>query len=159
MSKRNLNVGHKLERDVVNLINKRVLNDPNIKTKDIRGIPDSMFSILPKLGTTRELSRALDSRKVDITTISFERRHEFPYLLQTKSLCGGAANYPLFLSEIRENNSNGIPVFIHQQTFKKVTKSRTEFHVKDEFACMYLQDFIDMILKIAELKQKLKENE
>ena len=155
MANRNRNAGLYLERTVVQTFNKRTLGQPGITNKDIRSLPDNQFSAFPKLGTTRELSRALDARKVDITTVVPERIGEFPYNIQTKTLVGGAAKYPLFLDEIRQVNKVGVPIFIHQQTEKKGER----FFVKDEFVCMYLSDWMDMVYKIKDLEMEFKQRE
>jgi hypothetical protein len=155
MANRNQDAGKKFERYVINKFNKLTLNQTELTNEEIRKIHDSSFHVMPKLGSTREFSRFLDSKKVDITVVNQDRRDEFEYLIQTKTLCGGAAKYPLYLSEIKEANKNGVPVFIHQQT-KKANK---RFVVQDEFACLYLEDFINMAMKIKELEFQLKQIE
>jgi len=165
MANRNRTAGNSLETTIVQTINRRTILDKwgidiNISNKKLRNLDPSVFNILPKLGSTRELSRSLDARKVDITTVIPEKVRDFPYLIQTKTLAGGKADYPLFLGEIREKNSSGIPVFIHQQTTRTVTKTdKVVFKVRDEFACLYLTDFIDMMFRIAELEFELKQRE
>ena len=162
MSNRNRSVGHKLETTVVQKINRRSLGkiSEGYTNAELGKTDPSLYCVLPKVGTTRALSRALDARKVDITTVIPEKVRDFPYLIQTKTLAGGKADYPLFLGEIREKNSNGIPVFIHQQTTRTVTKTdKVVFKVRDEFACLYLTDFIDMMFRIAELEFELKQRE
>jgi hypothetical protein len=117
-------------------------------------MPDSSFYAFPKLGSSRELSRAMDARKVDISVVSPERWPEFPYRIQNKTSCT-IIPFPKLLKEVRENNKNGIPVIFYQQTKKALTR----FVVQDEFAILYMQDFIDMMFKIANMTFELKQKE
>lgn len=158
MSCRNRTAGLNFERHIAQVINKRSVKDKvvgDITNKDLREIPDSQFDIFPKLGCTRELSRSLDARKIDITTVTPERIKEFPYNIQAKTLATASAPYAKLLDESRAVNKYGIPVVFHQQTKKATTK----FVVQDEFACLYLTDFIDMMFRIAELEFELKQKE
>lgn len=156
MANRNRMAGNKFESTVVQTINRRTYGK-KCTNKELRDAKPDLFTLLPKVGTTRELSRSLDARKVDITTVIPEKAREFPYLIQTKTLAGGKADYPLYLDEIRQHNKEGIPVFIHQQTERTVNKAnKVVFKVRDEFACLYLNDFIDMMFQIQELKLKLE---
>ena len=157
MANRNRNAGLSWERTVYQTLNQRTIKSigKEITNKELRDLDDSLFVLFPKLGSTRELSRALDARKVDITTMTPERIREFPYNIQAKTLSTSTAPYPKLLAESRAANINGTPVVFHQQT-KKVG---TRFMVQDEFALLYLNDFIDMMFRIAELEFELKQKE
>ena len=168
MSNRNRTVGNSLERKLFQLINRRiiatqqgeVLTEKELTSKDLEALPDSMFVILPKLGSTRKLSRAMDAKKKDVTPENMDRLREFPYILQAKSLAISAAPYAKLLAEVRDNNTWGIPVIIHEQTERTTTKTnKSVFKVKDDFAIMYRKDFIDMMFRIAELEFELKQKE
>lgn len=156
MSNRNRNAGCSLERSIAQRINKLILGK-EVSGTELRKIDDSSFDILPKLGTTRELSRAKDAKKVDICSVNPQRDNEFPYLVQAKSLAVASAPYALLLSEIKEKNkgSKHIPVVFHQQTKKKGEK----FYVQDEFACLYLEDFLKLMIELAELRYNFKQQE
>jgi hypothetical protein len=167
MSNRNRTAGNGYELSIVREINTRGLNQPGLTNKDIRKLPDSNFYVFPKLGTSRELSRATDAKKVDITVVSNERAKEFPYLIQAKTSC---TNIPFqkLLSEIKSmNKGKGTPVVFYQQTEKQknkagklvLKKGKPVFVVKDEFVILYRKDFIDMMFKIADMTFELKQKE
>jgi hypothetical protein len=163
MSNRNKQVGSNLERKLFQLINRRTiasqqgveLTEKELSNKDLEAIPESNFVLFPKLGSTRKLSRSMDAKKKDITPENMDRLHDFPYILQAKSLAVSAAPYAKLLAEVKENNKWGIPVVIHEQTKKQGSR----FVKQDDFAIMYRKDFIDMIFKIAELEFELKQKE
>lgn len=148
MSNRNRTAGNNWEKDIAQRFNRLTLNNFKVSGDELRKIKDAEFKVFPKLGTTRELSRALDAKKVDITSIVKERESEFPYLIQAKSLVSASVPYPKFLDEIRQNNTHGIPVFLHKQTMKQGSK----FVGKDEFACLYMKDFLDIIFELRKLQ-------
>jgi hypothetical protein len=168
MSGRNREVGHNLERKLFQLINRRTiasqqgmeLTENELSNKDLEALPESNFILLPKLGSTRKLSRDMDKKKKDITPEDMDRLYDFPYILQAKSLAVSSAPYAKLLAEIKKNNKWGIPVIIHEQTEKTKTKTnKTVFKVRDDFAIMYRKHFIDMMFRIAELEFELKQRE
>jgi len=175
MSNRNRTVGNSLERKLFQLINRRtiatqqgeVLTEKELTSKDLEALPDSMFVILPKLGSTRKLSRSMDAQKKDLTPENMDRLREFPYILQAKSECKASIPYAKYLSEVKDSNNWGVPVIIHEQTkgIKSSTKhtdtgkAKITFKKQDDFAIMYRKDFIDMMFRIAELEFELKQKE
>jgi hypothetical protein len=153
MSNRARNAGNGFERKIVQIFNQLTTNK-KYTNKELDKVDDSEFKLLPKLGTTRKLSRFLDSKGIDVTTENARRIDEFPYLIQAKCYSTLTVNYSELLKKLKDSKVEGIPVVFHQQTKKATTK----FIVQGEYACLYMEDFIDMIYEIVELKQKLKGN-
>lgn|SRR4030042_187963 len=152
MSNRSRQAGHGFERAIAQIFNQLTTNK-KYTNKELADVEDSEFVLFPKLGTTRKLSRFLDAKGIDITVENSTRIKEFPYLIQAKCYSTLTVNYSELLQKLRNSKIEGIPVVFHQQTKKATTK----FMVQEEYACMYMEDFIDLIYEIAELKQKLKE--
>ena len=125
MANRNRSAGNAWEREIV-----KKLND---------------LEVFPKLGTTRELSRSLDAKKVDITVRDNDDR--FDYAIQCKNT-KSSLNYSKLLSEI---DAKGTKVIFHKQT-KKGDKN---FYLKGKYAILNLDDFIDIISELEELRNEI----
>jgi len=169
MSSRNRTEGHSWERESVKLINTNSLNGKLIPKDEVTGkfipvtnLPEEYFELFPKVGTCREYNRALDADKVDITTVDPRKIAEFGYLIQNKSLVGGAAPYPILLKEMEKAQEiyGGIPVIFHKQTQKRIqTNGKVKFFEIGRFAITYLSAFLAMMTEIKELKLKLQKYE
>jgi hypothetical protein len=163
MSNRNKLVGSNAERKIYKLLNRRILSSQKgveitkaeMSDDELSKIADSAFILLPKLGSTRRLSRDMDKRKKDITPENMDRLKEFPYIIQSKSEAKKSVDYSVYLKEIVDNNTWGIPVVFHEQT----KKTGEKFVKQGDFALMYRSDFIDMMFEIAELRFQLKQKE
>lgn len=107
-SSRNRNAGNNLER--------RVMHD--------------MQEIYPKCKTSRNESRTLDAKKVDLTDTP-------PFAFQIKS---SATRVP-YDSILEEMDTEDVKVVIHDYTEKKGTR----FYSKERYAIMHYQDFLDLI--------------
>ena len=166
--KRNRNAGNGWERDCAARINERSMagrqhpSDDDGKLIPVSKLPEEYFTTFPKIGTTRKYSRALDALKVDLTVTHPMKLKDFPYLIQNKTKQGGAVGYPGLLRLMREKTEGypGILVVFHQETKRKQLKTgKVIFEVQDEFAILFLDDFIDMMFELQETKLKLKKYE
>ena len=161
MGARNRTAGHGFERSICKRINSLTLNDTNITAERIKTTDDSSFYTLPKVCTTREVDRASDAKKKDITTFNKKREQEFPYIIQAKSRALSTVSYERLLQEIVDNNTEDvtvnkrIPVVFHQRT----AKANKRFIVKGEYAIMYMEDFLKLIDLVGSLKFELKQRE
>lgn len=154
--------GIKWENFCVKWLNTYSVNTKNLQLKlSLKDLPERHFTIFPKLGSTRALDKKLDSRKVDITTFDPKKLTEFGYLIQNKSLIGGCAPYPKLLMEMREvaDKLNCIPVIFHEQTKTVKIEDKIRTDRKGIFAALYLDNFIDMMVEIKQLKIKLRKYE
>ncbi len=169
MSSRNRNEGNGWERECVKIINTYSLNNKHIPLDEVTGktipvtdLPEEYFELFPKAGTCREYNRALDADKVDITTVDPRKVAEFGYLIQNKSLVGGAAPYPTLLKEMAKAQEiyGGVPVIFHKQTEKRIqANGKVKFFEVGRFAIVHLSDFLNMMFEIRKLKLKLAKYE
>ena len=130
---RNRRVGHSWERLTAEFLN--------------------AYSFLPLIGTARRLSRFYDDNKVDIVTEDINKMEEFGLAIQNKSSTV-TQQYPKILSEIRTNIKEKLkinlkPVIFHQQT----KRSGSRFFKLDDFACLYLQDFLEIYTDMQRYKK------
>jgi hypothetical protein len=155
MSNRNRDAGLNYERSICQKLNRITLGREGEKLtgEELRKVLVDKFTVFPKLACTREVNRAADARKLDITTTVKEDEGRFPYNIQAKSY-STKVDYPTLLEEVKTNNKKGIPVVFHKFT----KKAEKKFINKGEFAILYLDDFIDMMFQIQELKLKLNGN-
>jgi len=95
---------------------------------------------------SREASRLRDNQKVDLCNGDEDKNGRLPYNIQAKCLSTTAA-YPKLLAELTECNGRDrqINVVFHRQTERTEQKNRTIFKTKDDFAILYLNDFMDMM--------------
>lgn len=166
-SSRNRNAGNGWERETARILNGKSLGDKIIpkdgvgKSIPLSKLPEEYFDLFPKVGTTRELSRSLDSKKIDITTTNPNSIKDFPYLIQNKSIAG-SVSYPKLLRLMKEKTIDyeGILVVFHEETEKKIQKNKTaKFFKRDNFAILFLDDFLDMMFELQTLKQTLNKYE
>lgn len=150
MANRNKTAGNGFERKVIQILNFISVKDDKITGKQLQTLPDERFLVFPKLGSTRKLSRSLDAKKVDITVENSDRIDEFPYLIQAKTAVTETVPYVKLIEEIEQKNKQGIPVVFHQKTIKQ----GSIFRVKGEYAILKLENFIDLIAELAELKKR-----
>ena len=111
------------------------------------------YKYLPEVGTARELSRFYDDNSVDIVTRDISQMEEFGLAIQNKNSTVSQP-YPKILAGMREKirdvlKSKLVPVLFHRQT----AKSGSRFFKKDDFACLYLEDFLEFYTKFHAYKQ------
>lgn len=157
MSRTKTNVrtkGHNYERDIVVKFNRRTIGDFDISKEDLRAIHDSSFHIFPKLACSREVDRAADAKKRDISLVNKEREEEFPYVIQAKSY-STSIPYHKLIQELKENFPNKVPVVFHKFT----ENTGKIFKTRGEYAIISYEDFMNLIYELAELKFNLKQEE
>jgi len=167
--KRNREEGHKWERECAEIINTHSLNGKLIPIDEETGklvpvskLPEEYFELFPKIGTCRQYNRALDAQKVDLTTVDPRDVSKFGYLIQNKSLVGGAAPYPVLLTEMSKAREiyGGVPVVFHKQTEKREqTNGKIKFFELNRFAITHMEDFIDMVVRLKKLELKIEKYE
>jgi hypothetical protein len=150
----NRTAGHNYERDIVVRINRRTIKRPEVSKEELRTIHDSSFHIFPKLVCSREVDRAADAKKRDISLVNKEREEEFPYVIQAKSYSKSVPYHKLIV-ELQKNFPNKIPVVFHKFT-KNTGKS---FREQGEYVVLTYENFMDLIYELAELKYNLKQEE
>lgn len=133
-SNRNRNAGNTYEREIVNRFNKLVyLNE--------RGEDTPLF---PTLGTTRDLSRAMDAMKIDITTVDPAKHKGFGLTIQAKTKTT-SPSYPKLLDVMKPGieRYGGIPIVYHRQTkrVQKTPESQPRFMKRGEFVILNAADF------------------
>lgn len=166
---RNRREGNGFERECAQIINTLSLDGKEIPKDDVTGkfipvtkLPEEFFKLFPKIGTCREFNRALDAKKVDLTTTDPREMSSFGYLIQNKSLSGGAAPYPNLLKSMMPAKEmyGGVPVVFHKQTEKKeLANGKVQFYEKGRFAALFLEDFLNIMVKLKQLELKVKEYE
>jgi ATP:corrinoid adenosyltransferase len=149
MANRNRTAGLNFERYIAQRINSCSLQK-ELTGKEIEELDEKEFKVFPKVGTTRKLSRALDAKKIDITTENPKRLEEFPYIIQAKNTTN-VVHYPKLLFELQTNGVGGIPVVFHRHT----KKANTKFITTGEYVCMHMEDFLDIITELHKLKLQI----
>lgn len=150
----NRTAGHNYEREIVYKLNKKTIQDPFISIGELRKVDDSSFHVFPKLACSREVDRAADAKKKDISVVTKSRDNEFPYAIQAKSSVD-SISYGKLLEEIKTNNPDKIPLIFHKRT----KNTGILFKKQGEYVCMYQEDFIDIMYELARLKFQLKQEE
>ena len=154
MANRNRRAGTNWERAVIKKLNEL----SNECGSPASAQDEDCFKLFPKLGSTREYNRDLDGRKVDIVTTNPEKLADFGYLIQCKSKAGGSVNYIKIMREMEENLQyfSGIKVIFHESTHKKTDKNgKIRFFRDGNYAILKIDDFIEMMRKIAEYEKKI----
>jgi len=149
-SSRNRVAGSNWELNIISRFNQF-----QITTKEGESIP-----LFPVVGTTRNLSRKLDSMKLDVYTENPQEFKDFGLLIQAKTTAS-AAKYPLLLNELEEVREmlGGIPVIYHKQT-KRVQKNESKpprFMSRGEYAILKAKDFEELVVKNKILTQVYEE--
>jgi len=134
MANRNRNEGHNWEREIVRRIN-------------------TFEHIFPPVGTSRELSRDFDDNKIDIVTRKILQMEKFGLVIQAKSSTV-TQQYPKLLNEVKTGMEvvgleKTVPVVFHKQT----EKSGTKFMHRDDFACLFLDDFMEIYTEYRKYKK------
>jgi len=100
----------------------------------------------PNIVTTRSESRSRDNQKIDLINKDEADNGRFPYDVQAKNVVGHV-KYAKVMAEM-VNNAHTIPVIIHRQT----EKANDRFVVKNDFAILYLDDFLTLVQQRDERK-------
>lgn len=100
----------------------------------------------PNIVTTRSESRSRDNQKIDLINRDEATHGRFPYDVQAKNVVGHI-KYAKVMAEM-VNNPRTIPVVIHRQT----EKANDRFVVKNDFAILYLDDFLTLVQQRDERK-------
>ncbi len=132
-SSRNRIAGHNWERKIVQRLNKSEL--------------------LPEVGTTRELSPSMDSKKIDIMTKKLGKFKDMYLAIQAKSNTISVP-YPKLLDEIRNTLEDQeleelTPVVFHKQT----QKVGDRFMPVDHFALLFYEDFLKLFFDMLKYKE------
>lgn len=134
MANRNRNAGNSYEREIVNRYNKMGYSDTE----------GDFVSFFPTLGTTRDLSRAMDAAKIDITTINPINHRIFGLTIQAKTKTT-SPSYPKLLDLMKPGIEiyGGIPIVYHRQTqrVQKTPESQPRFMKRGEFVILNATDF------------------
>ncbi len=93
----------------------------------------------PHVVTSRSESRSRDNQKIDIVNKDELKNGRLPYNIQAKNMVG-TVKYPITLSELPKD-ANIINVIFHRQT----KKNGNRFNHVDDFAILYLKDFIELM--------------
>jgi len=126
-STRNRTAGHKWERDVAKILR------------------DNGF---PFVVTSRSENRKRDADKIDLMNTDEYENGLLPYSVQCKTL-NTTAPYPKLLSEIKDMEG-AMKVVLHRQTKKVGTK----FVETGRYACLHMNDFIDLITELEKLREE-----
>lgn len=102
----------------------------------------------PDVITTRQGSRELDAKKIDLMNSNLSKNGRLEYNVQAKNVKGHLA-YGKILDELPKEDSI-INVVLHKQT----TKVKNRFVCKDKFAILYLKDFLELIKKLKQYEQQ-----
>lgn len=116
--KRNRAAGHGWERQIV-----RVLREIGF----------------PHVVTSRSESRSRDNQKIDIVNKDELKNGRLPYNIQAKNTVG-TVKYPVTLAALPKDKDI-INVIFHKQT----RKSGNKFIPTQNFAILYLEDFIELM--------------
>jgi len=150
MANRNRNAGNTYEREIVNRFNSRVyLNEEG----------DSV-PLFPTLGTTRDLSRAMDAAKIDITTVNPMEHIIFGLTIQAKTKTT-SPSYPKLLDIMKSGveTYGGIPIVYHRQTkrVQKTPESQPRFMKRGEFVSLNALDFEQIYTDLRKYKLAYEE--
>jgi len=110
---------------------------------------DEFLPLFYKVGTTRNLSRAMDALKIDITTQDPEKHSSFGLTIQAKNSTT-AISYPKLLSQMQEgvDKYGGMPVIYHKQT----QRAGKNFMSRGEYIIMHAKDFETILIKMKTYK-------
>jgi len=105
---------------------------------------EEFLPLFRKLGTTRNLSRAMDAMKIDLTTEDPAKHRDFGLTIQAKNSTT-AVSYPKLLSQMQEgvDMHGGIPIIYHKQT-ERIGKN---FMGRGEYIIMHAKDFEVVFIK------------
>lgn len=149
MANRNRTAGNTYELEIVKRYN-------SFDYTNEEGVKSPLF---PTIGTTRELSRAMDSKKVDITTVKPKEYEEFGLTIQAKNKTT-APSYPKLLDQMKEAVEifGGIPIVYHKQTqrVQKTQGVKPRFMKRGEFVVLNATDF-ELIYTKLRLYEKVYE--
>jgi len=141
MANRNRTAGNAYELDIV-----KRYNSFNYVDEEGRETP-----LFPTLGSTRELSRAMDAKKVDITTVKPKEYEKFGLTIQAKNKTT-APSYPKLLGLMKEAVEifGGIPIVYHKQTqrVQKTPNVKPRFMKRGEFVILNATDFEQLYVKL-----------
>lgn len=96
--------------------------------------------------TTRSESRSRDNQKIDLINKDEGTNGRLPYDIQAKNLIGHV-KYGKVMDEM-QNHPTTMPVIIHRQT----EKANEKFVVRNDFAILYLDDFLTLVQQRDERK-------
>jgi hypothetical protein len=103
----------------------------------------------PHIVTTRSESRSRDAQKIDLMNKDERTNGRFPYNVQAKNVTGHL-KYGKVMAEMA-TTPNVINVILHKQT----EKVGSRFIVKDRFAILRMDDFIDIVKKLKEYEEMI----
>lgn len=103
----------------------------------------------PHVVTTRSESRHRDAQKIDLINKDEHTNGRLPYNIQAKNVVGHL-KYGKVLDEMPKHGPS-INVVLHNQTEKRGNR----FVTTDQFAIMYMEDFLALIVKIKELNERI----
>lgn len=136
---RNRTAGNNYEREIV-----QRYNSFGFTNKEGELIP-----LFPPVGTTRNLSTAMDAMKIDITPVDPRDIPKFGLLIQAKNTTN-TAQYPKLLTQLDEavERYGGIPLIYHKQTQRTGSADNPRFMARGEYVSMKATDFEAMITKL-----------
>ncbi len=94
--------------------------------------------------TTRQGSRELDAKKIDLMNSNLSIHGRLPYNVQAKNIKGHIP-YAKVIGELPKE-----PGIVNVIMHKMTNKVGSRFILQDKFAILYLDDFLDMVRKLRE---------
>lgn len=138
-SNRNRTAGNKYEVSIANRYNSFGFNDEK----------GEFAPLFPKVGTTRNLSTAMDAMKVDITTEDPQAIKKFGLIIQAKNSTN-TVPYPKLLKQMEPavEKFGGVPIVYHKQTQRVGEANTGRFMTRGEYISMNAPDFEVMFTKL-----------
>lgn len=103
----------------------------------------------PHIVTTRSESRSRDAQKIDLMNKDERVNGRFPYNVQAKNVTGHL-KYGKVMAEMA-TTPGVINVILHKQT----EKTGERFILKDKFAILKMDDFINIVKKLKEYEEMI----
>lgn len=149
MANRNRTAGNAYELRIVNRYNSFGFSDAG----------GEIIPLFPVVGSTRNLSRKLDSMKVDIYTEDPTKFKDFGLVIQAKTTTN-TTPYPKLLKQMEPavKMLGGFPVVYHKQTQRVQDKGDTpRFMARGEYVAMHAKDFEVVYTELQTYKEVYQE--